>query len=323
MNQDMIHFIMQRMGGCLDNRQLVILQGTLNDAMKQSESREITESPEVLLQAFLASKQLEGRSERTIRLYDQAIRRMMEYSDKHVCVMNTEDIRDYLAWYRNEHGVSRSTLDCNRRMLSSFFRWLEEENHIYKSPLRRIHKIKTTMSVRETYVDEDLEKLRDSCMEIRDLAIIDLLYSTGMRVGELVNLNRIDVDFDQRECIVLGKGDKERIVYFDAKTKIHLRKYLKTRTDSNPALFVSIRFPYNRLLSGGVEKMLKKMGEQCSIPHVHPHKFRRTMATAAIDKGMPIEQVQKLLGHEQINTTLRYAMVKQSNVKWAHKKYVG
>jgi site-specific recombinase XerD len=202
-------------------------------------------------------------------------------------------------------------------------KWLGDENYIFKSPLRRIHKIKTTITVRETYADEELEKLRDDCRELRNLAIIDVLNSTGIRVGELVNLDIDDINFEERECVVLGKGDKERIVYFDARTKLHLKKYLKTRNDSNPALFVTIRKPHHRLKAGGVEIMLKKMGEDCNVNHVHPHKFRRTMATTAIDKGMPIEQVQHLLGHEKIDTTLHYAMVKQSNVKMAHKKYIG
>ena len=204
-----------------------------------------------------------------------------------------------------------------------FFKWLEDENYIFKSPLRRIHKIKMTHSVKDTYADEELEKLRDDCSELRNLAIIDILNSTGMRVGELVNLDRDDVNFNERECLVLGKGDKERVVYFDARSKLHLKKYLKSRTDNNPALFVSPRRPYNRLQTSGVEIMLKKMGKKCNIAHVHPHKFRRTMATTAIDKGMPIEQVQRLLGHEKIDTTLRYAMVKQNKVKISHKKYIG
>ena len=237
--------------------------------------------------------------------------------------MTTDDIRQCLVRYQEEHKVGKVTLDNARRNLSSFFRWLEDENYIFKSPLRRIRKIKTTTTVLETSADEDLEKLRDDCKEMRNLAIIDMLNSTGMRVGELVKLDRADIDFEERECIVLGKGDKERLVYFDAKTKLHLKKYLNARTDENPALFVSIRHPYNRLLSSGVELMLRKMGEQSCVNHVHPHKFRRTMATAAIDKGMPIEQVQRLLGHEKIDTTLHYAMVKQNNVKMSHKKYIG
>ena len=323
MKQEMIHFIMQRMARCLDNNQMIILQETLDASMKLSEIPKTMRSSEELLEAFLAVKRLEGRSENTIRKYRFTISWMLKLTGKNVCVMTADDLRGYLTKYQETRGIGKVTLDNIRRDLSSFFSWLEDENHIFKSPLRRIHKIKTTVAVRETYADEDLEKLRDDCKEIRDLAIIDMLNSTGIRVGELVNLDRTDIDFEERECIVLGKGDKQRIVYFDAKTKLHLKKYLSTRTDDNPALFVSIRNPHKRLLAGGVEVMLRKIGMQCNVHHTHPHRFRRSMATAAIDKGMPIEQVQHLLGHEQINTTLRYVMVRQSSVKLAHKKYIG
>lgn len=168
-----------------------------------------------------------------------------------------------------------------------------------------------------------MELLRDNCTELRDLAMIDMLASTGMRVGEMVLLNREDINFNERECVVFGKGDKERIVYFDARTKIHLLNYLESRNDDEPALFVSLRAPHNRLKIGGIETRLREMGKQLDINKVHPHKFRRALATMAIDKGMPIEQLQQLLGHRKIDTTLQYAMVKQSNVKLAHRKYIG
>ena len=294
MDQGIINFILQQMTGCLNNSQMIRLQNTLNESLKLAEDRSTERTSAELLEAFLAVKRLEGRSDKTLALYRYNIGMILDISEKNACVMTTDDIRKCLAQYQEEHGVNKATLDNVRRNLSSFFRWLEDENYIFKSPLRRIHKIKTTVSVRDTYADEDLEKLWDDCKELRNLAIIDMLNSTGMRVGELVNLDITDIDFEERECVVLGKGDKERIVYFDARTKLHLKKYLNTRTDRNPALFVSIRNPHKRLLAGGVEIMLKKMGEQCDVHHVHPHKFRRTMATTAIDKGMPIEQVQRL-----------------------------
>lgn len=215
------------------------------------------------------------------------------------------------------------TIDNIRRILSSFFSWLEDEDYILKSPVRRIHKVKTATNIKETYTDEDLEKMRDKCTELRDLAMIDMLASTGMRIGEMVLLNKADINFNERECVVFGKGDKERIVYFDARTKIHLQNYIDSRTDDNPALFVTLRFPHERIKIGGIESRLREMGKQLDIQKVHPHKFRRTLATMAIDKGMPIEQLQQLLGHKRIDTTLQYAMVKQSNVKLAHKKYIG
>ena len=323
MKQETANYIMQRMSKYLDNSQMIKRKHTLDESLRQSEDGIPQKSSQELLDMFLATKRLEGRAEKTLFLYRFNIEKMLEKSDKNVCVMNTDDIRGYLSSYQEQNGVSKATVDNVRRNLSSFFKWLEDENYIFKSPLRRIHKIKTTIPIRETYADEKLEKLRDDCKELRNLAIIDVLNSTGIRVGELVNLDIGDINFEERECVVLGKGDKERIVYFDARAKLHLKKYLKTRNDSNPALFVTIRNPHHRLKAGGVEIMLKKMGEDCNVNHVHPHKFRRTMATTAIDKGMPIEQVQHLLGHEKIDTTLHYAMVKQSNVKMAHKKYIG
>ena len=248
---------------------------------------------------------------------------MLEGIGKEIIHISTDDLRKYLTNYQMEKGLSKVTVDNVRRILSSFFSWLEDEDYILKSPVRRIHKIKTATNIKETYSDESLEVMRDNCNEIRDLAMIDLLASTGMRVGEMVLLNRQDINFIDRECIVFGKGDKERIVYFDARTKLHLEDYLRQRKDDNPALFVSLKAPYNRLNIGGVEVRLRELGKRLHIPKVHPHKFRRTLATMAIDKGMPIEQLQQLLGHRRIDTTLQYAMVKQSNVKLAHKRYIG
>lgn len=237
--------------------------------------------------------------------------------------ITTDDLRSYLTCYQTEKNSSKVTIDNIRRILSSFFSWLEDEDYILKSPVRRIHKVKSASTIKETYSDESLETMRDNCETLRDLALIDILASTGMRVGELVLLNRDDINFEERECVVFGKGSKERIVYFDARAKIHLQNYLKSRSDNNPALFVSLRAPYHRLKIGGVEVRLRELGKRLNLPKVHPHKFRRTLATMAIDKGMPVEQLQRLLGHQRIDTTLQYAMVKQSNVKIAHRKYIG
>jgi site-specific recombinase XerD len=242
--------------------------------------------------------------------------------NKAVKHITTDDLRQYLDKYQQKNGASKATIDNIRRILSSFFTWLEEENIILKSPMRRIHKVKTKTTVKETYSDENLEIMRDHCDSNRDLAIIDLLASTGMRVGELVKLNCSDIDFINRECIVFGKGEKERKVYFDARTKIHLKDYLDTRIDENPALFVSLLKPFKRLQISGIEIRLRLLGHKLHISRVHPHKFRRTLATIAIDKGMPIEQVQHLLGHQNVDTTLQYAMVNQNNVKNSHKKYI-
>lgn len=275
-----------------------------------------------LLNLFIAAKKIEGCSEKTLNYYSATLLNMLNSVQKNVCTIETDDLRIYLCKYQEDRNPSNVTLDNIRRILSSFFTWLEDEDYISKSPARRIHKVKATQFVRETLTDENLECLRDQCGHPRDLAIIDLLISTGIRVGELVNLNRNDINFNSRECVVLGKGDKERRVYFDAKTKIHLEQYLSERSDTNSALFVGLHSPWNRLSIAGVERLLAKLGTASHVHHVHPHKFRRTMATMAIEKGMPIEQLQKLLGHTKIDTTLHYAIVNEQNIKLSHQKYV-
>lgn len=271
----------------------------------------------------MSAKRIEGRSEKTLAYYRSIVKKMTDKIGKAVNRITTDDLRRYLSEYQEGNGSSKVTIDNIRRILSTFFGWLEDEDYIIKSPVRRIHKVKTGKTIKETYTDEELELMRDCCTESRDLAIIDMLASTGMRIGEMVLLNRDDVNFNERECTVLGKGDKERIVYFDARTKMHLQNYLNSREDSNSALFVSLNVPHNRISIGGIEVRLREIGDRLGIQKVHPHKFRRTLATMAIDKGMPIEQLQHLLGHQRIDTTLHYAMVKESNVKLAHKKYLG
>ena len=316
--------IEQKMQSTLDNKQMSELHQVLITVLSSLGDDSTDEETErVLLEAFLAAKKVEGCSDKSLRYYYSTIDNMLTNVGKTAKHITTDDLRQYLDAYQKSSKASKVTIDNIRRILSSFFSWLEEENHILKSPVRRIHKVKTGKTVKETYTDEALEIMRDSCETDRDLAMIDLLASTGMRVGEMVKLNRADIDFQERECIVFGKGDKERRVYFDARTKIHLMRYLESRTDSNPALFVSLQSPHNRLQISGVEVRLRVLGRKLGITKVHPHKFRRTLATMAIDKGMPIEQVQRLLGHQSIDTTLQYAMVNQNNVKVSHKKYIG
>ncbi|MZH16341.1 tyrosine-type recombinase/integrase [Clostridium sp. BIOML-A1] len=314
--------IINEMAEFLSMAQLKKLQEIMVKEFAEAELEKSDISNVDYLKMFLDAKQIEGCSERTISYYQSTINHLLKAVDISVRKMTTEDIRSYLADYQKINNCSKVTVDNIRRNISSFFTWLEEEDYILKSPMRRIHKIKTKTAVKEVISDEMIEKMRDNCAEVRDLAIVDLLYSTGMRVGELVNLNISDIDLEQRECVVYGKGDKERRVYFDAKSKIHIQDYLRTRTDDNPALFVTLLAPYNRLKISGVEIRMRELGRLVGVERIHPHKFRRTMATRAIDKGMPIEQVQKILGHCNIDTTMQYAMVNQSNVKGAHKKYL-
>jgi integrase/recombinase XerD len=330
MKDRLIKEIQASMGSVLNAVQQVELRRVLTfhlgnveiSARNATDTQEIIDN-EALLGVFIAAKNVEGCSAKSLKYYGATIRQMLDCVEKPIREITTDDLRVYLADYQKMRNSSKVTVDNMRRILSSFFGWLEDEDYILKSPVRRIRKIKADKTIKEAFSDEGLELLRDACTEIRDLAMIDILASTGMRVGELVGLNREDINFQERECVVFGKGNTERLVYFDARTKIHLRNYLDSRADDCPALFVSLKHPYKRLMIGGVETRLRNIGKRADIQKVHPHKFRRTLATRAIDKGMPIEQVQRLLGHVKIDTTMTYAMVSQTNVKNSHRKYMG
>lgn len=320
--EEKIVTVLNEMAEYLSISQMKKLQEVIlrNFAENEVEKKEI--SNDNFLKMFLDAKRIEGCSERTLNYYRTTVEHLISQIETGVRKISTEEIREYLSNYQKRNSCSNVTIDNIRRNISSFFSWLEEEDYILKSPMKRIHKIKTKTVVKNIISDEGIEKLRDNCKEKRDLAIIDLLYSTGIRVGELVNLNIEDIDLEGRECIVYGKGDKERRVYFDAKAKVHLKEYIDARTDNNEALFVTLDEPHNRLKISGVEIRLRKLGRMLDLDRIHPHKFRRSMATRAIDKGMPIEQVQKILGNSQIDTTMQYAMVNQSNVKTSHQKYM-
>ena len=332
MENDLILQITNDMRDSLTNYQIDKLKQSLiinfekyeinirTDEMRLVEENEINHR---LINSFISSKKVEGCSERTTKYYEETIIKFIDDSNKFIKNIDTNDIRNYLSQYKEESNCGSTTIDNIRRILSSFFSWLEDEDYIVKSPVRRIHKVKTAQLVKDTLSDENIEHLRDNCENIRDLSLIELLISTGMRVGEIVNINKKDINFEERSCIVLGKGNKQREVYFDAKTKIHLLEYLDKRNDDNEALFVSLRKPYQRLSISGIELIVRNLGIDSNIANVHPHKFRRTLATMAIDKGMPVEQVQKLLGHVKIETTMHYAMVNQNNVKISHRKYIG
>lgn len=324
MLEKITNIIKEDLSGVLNKTQLEELDKVLKNRLRtvlKEENKE--ETKEDLLKIFISAKRVEGCSEKSLRYYYSTIKNMQNQISKSEENITTEDLRNYLNEYQQINTISKVTMDNIRKILSTFFSWLEDEDYIIKSPVRRIHKVKTGKIVKETYSDEMLELMRDHCDNSRDLAMIDLLSSTGIRVGELVKLNKDDVDFDSRECVVFGKGNKQRRVYFDARTKIHLQKYLSERKDKNEALFVSLSQPNKRLLISGVEIRLRKIGKELNLHKVHPHKFRRTLATMAIDKGMPIEQVQQLLGHQSIDTTLQYAMVNQANVKSSCKRYIG
>lgn len=322
--QQLINDILHDMSEVLSAKDLYALQIVLQKKLNTQNNQTYPYTNIEYMDMFISAKRIEGCSERTLAYYKATIEHMLSIIVTPLRQVNTDDLRAYLAEYQLINNCSKTTVDNIRRNLSSFFSWLEAEDYIIKSPIRRIHKIRTGSKVKETLSEECIERLRDSCLHIRDLAMIDFLYSTGIRVGELVNLNIGDINFEERECIVYGKGNKQRKVYFDAKAKVHLKRYLEQRNDYNEALFVTLDSPFERLKISGVEIRLRKLGRLASLDQrVHPHKFRRSMATRAIDKGMPIEQVQKLLGHQQIDTTMHYAMVNQSNVKISHRKFIG
>lgn len=329
MKEELIQRIVEEMDGFLCEEQMRRLRDVVKEVLESyTVGRVLTDverqrkDNEQLLNAFLSAKKVEGCSEKTLGYYSATLCKMLSAIDRGVSEISTNDVRQYLSDFKEARGSSKVTIDNIRRIFSSFFSWLEEEDYIAKNPVRRIHRVRADCLVKEIISDESIEVLRDSCTEMRDLAIIDMLASTGMRVGELVRMNISDIDFQERQCVVFGKGNKERTVYFNARTKIHLGNYLQSRTDGNPALFVSLSKPFNRLSISGVEKRLRILGNRINIARVHPHKFRRTLATTAIDRGMPIEQVQKLLGHVKIDTTLHYAMVGQNNVKNSHRKFI-
>lgn len=320
--EEKIVTVLNEMSEYLSIAQMKKLQEVIIKTFAENEAEKTDIANDEFLKMFLAAKRIEGCSDRTISYYQTTVKHLLSKTENSVRKITTEEMREYLSNYQKRNDCSNVTIDNVRRNISSFFSWLEEEDYILKSPMRRIHKIKTKTVVKSTISDEGIELLRDNCKEKRDLAIIDLLYSTGIRVGELVNLNIEDIDLEGRECVVYGKGDKERRVYFDAKAKVHLKEYIQTRRDDNEALFVTLDAPHDRLKISGVEIRLRKLGRELNLERIHPHKFRRSMATRAIDKGMPIEQVQKILGHSQIDTTMQYAMVNQNNVKSAHQKFM-
>ena len=320
--EEKIVTVLNEMSEYLSIAQMKKLQEVIIKTFAENKATKTDIANDEFLKMFLAAKRIEGCSDRTISYYQTTVKHLLSKTENNVRKITTEEMREYLSNYQKRNDCSNVTIDNVRRNISSFFSWLEEEDYILKSPMRRIHKIKTKTVVKSTISDEGIELLRDNCKEKRDLAIIDLLYSTGIRVGELVNLNIEDIDLEGRECVVYGKGDKERRVYFDAKAKVHLKEYIETRSDNNEALFVTLDAPHDRLKISGVEIRLRKLGRELNLERIHPHKFRRSMATRAIDKGMPIEQVQKILGHSQIDTTMQYAMVNQNNVKSAHQKFM-
>ena len=270
------------------------------------------------LAMYIQSLKLRGYSDATLKNDIYKIRKLGEFIVKPVSTITYNDLRQFL--YIQTKDLKPSSTNNYISVIKTFFQWLTDEEYITKNPMSKIKQTKIPRRLRKSLSIEEVEKLRDACKDVRERAVIEFIFATGCRVSEVVNIDLNDINWQQLSVRVIGKGDKEREVYFDARTKLHLKAYLQSRTDDNPALIVSLKAPYNRLTIGGVEKAVRKLGEMAQINKVHPHKFRRTLATMAIDKGMPIEQVQNLLGHKNINTTMQYAMVNTANVKNSHRK---
>lgn len=329
MKEYLIEKIKTEMAYILNPEQMNVLTVTLNKALKNKQIIQKKHSrKEVDYKAlFCNAKKMEGCSSRTLFYYSEEISKFEEATGKPLNLVNTDDIRKYLTLCQNRK-ITNATIDNKRRILSSFYRWLTAEDFIIKSPVEKIKKIKTPVLIHKPFSEEDMEELnKEFSRTKREYAIFNLISSTGIRVGELAGINRDDVNFETRTIIVNGKGNKQREVYFDTRTKLVLEEYISRRNDSCPALFVSIRKnsktkDYKRLTINSYEKIFRERGIKAGILDCYPHRFRRTLATKAINKGMPIEQVQVLLGHTKIDTTLRYAMVYQKNVKLSHERYL-
>ena len=273
------------------------------------------------LQEFLDVKALEGCSKATIENYKFNLNKFLLGVGKDPTEIATQDIRKYLADYKRERGVSNTTLDNMRRVFQSFFTWMHREGYVLKDPCAAVNKIRADKIIKNPYSDEEMELMREAAKNLREKAIIEVLYSTGMRIGELEKLNKDDIDFVNGKAIVFGKGAKEREVYFNVKAQLALKKYLENRNDTNEALFVGLQSPYNRLKVSTYEKILRELGGRCGV-HCHPHRFRRTCATILLNKGMPIQEVSKVLGHAKLETTLIYCEINQQSVAANHKKYM-
>lgn len=328
MNEKFITEVLQMTMPYLDQEQCKKLNENLHIALQKYEDlkERCTElmdpdnSYMEYLDLFLNRKETEGKSKRTIEQYRLHLSRMLCYFNKSVDKIRENDLFVYLTKYKNIRKVSNTYLNNIRRVFSSFFGWLNNKGFISRNPAIGLEPIKTEKKIRKGFSDEELDKLKRACVQKRDLALIEFMYSTGVRASELVSLNRCDIGFYEKSVIVYGKGSKEREVYLTPIACSYLKEYLDDRKDDNEALFVSTRSPHERLTVAGVERILKKLGKIAGVENVHPHRFRRTMATNVLKKGMPLEEVKELLGHSKLDTTMIYCTVNRENVKHTHQR---
>lgn len=312
-NADKVRMVEQMMREHLSREQMHELRDALESVFISQDGTMYDNSQ--YIDMFIDAKRVENLSARTLRYYGETIRRCVDYIGKPIRLIDANDIRRCLSWSMTERGCSPVTVNNERRVLSTFFQWLENEDIIRKSPVKRTKSLKEERADKKPFSDEDVARLRESCRDDRERAVVELLLSSGMRVAELCGLNRADMDMHGRECEVLGKGRKRRTCYFSAEARLYLERYLESRTDDNQALIVSTNRPHARLGISAVEKMMRSLGRRAGVANTHPHRFRRTMATNNLRRGMKLEEIQQLLGHSNMDTTLIYAKVDHELLK--------
>lgn len=320
--------VLRKMQELLSEEQLKELQNALNMVFAGCKIAEETglrvaeRRWEEDLEDFLVSKALEGRSAETVKRYRYELNRLLSYIDKTIADIRPGDISGYMRMYKRIRGISNQTLKNIRTVFSSFFAWLRDRERIGKNPMTLVEDVKIESTIRRPYTDEEREMMLRECNNIRDKAMLEFLYSTAIRVSELARLNKEDVRFSSKDLIVYGKGAKERRVYINDRTNMYLREYLQSRSDDNPALFVGLADPHRRLTKGGIEDIIRRIGRRAGVEKAHPHRFRRTALTNALNRGMPLQEAMILAGHAKPETTMRYCTVDQEAVQYHHKKHL-
>ena len=312
-NADNVRAVESMMREHLSSDQMHTLRDALETVFMPSDAGQLDNERYIAM--FIDAKRVENLSARTLEYYESTLRRDVAYIGKPVRFVDANDVRRCLAWLLVDRGCSPTTVNNDRRILSTFFQWLEDEDIIRKSPVKRTKALKEEKGDKKPFTDEDVVRMREACRDDRDRAIVELLLSSGMRVSEMCGLDRADVDLAARECEVLGKGRKRRTCYFSAAAKFYLEKYLESRDDGNAALIVSMAAPHGRLGICGVENIVRAIGLRAGVDGAHPHRFRRTMATNNLKRGMKLEEIQQLLGHSNMDTTLIYAKVDREMLK--------
>ena len=322
--QDVYNEILYRMEDELSVKQYATLKMVVRSVLYHSTSEDALADTKTNLEIYdeyIAAKKFEELSDKTLRSYGFVIRKFLRSLRKSCLEVSREEAYNYLSRYKTEHQCSPRTLNNMRRYLLSFYNYLYQKDMIKRNPFKAISSIKEPKTIRKAFTVTEIEILRDNIDDMRDRAIIEVLYATGIRIHELCNLNKDEI-MENNSIVIRGKGNKERVVYFNDVCMYHIKKYLKSRTDHHKALFISKRkqrnkkghLIYKRVTVGSIEKTLQKYGEAYNI-YVHPHKFRRTLISKALDHGMPLQEVQIIAGHSSPNTTMTYADLNQDMIR--------